>query len=127
MLVSFCFWIWEGKGVRGGGSKAEDECNLAFSFLKKSYYKIGTYLLNPWMFPGNLELIEWTTTLHQEVPSKTSIQHLTSTHIEYRLTTLALFNRETVVSIIICGLLPNWCLLMSKRYKYNTLHPLSPL
>lgn len=41
-----------------------------------------------WMFPSNLQFIEWATTLHQEVASKTSTQDLTSTHIEYRLTTL---------------------------------------
>lgn len=51
------------------------------------------------MFPGNLELIKWTTTLHQEVASKTSL------HIEYRLTTLVSFNRETVVSVIISATL----------------------
>lgn len=60
MLVSFCFWIWEGKGQNEGGSKAENEWSLAFFFLNKSSYKIGACLLNPWMFPGNLELIKWS-------------------------------------------------------------------
>lgn len=58
------------------------------------------------MFPGNIEFIKWTTMLHQGVASKTSIQELTSTHIEYRLTTLVSFNKETIVSVIVCGLLP---------------------
>lgn len=54
------------------------------------------------MFPRNLQLVEWATTLHQEVASKTSIQDLTSTHIEYRLTTLQPGDLSALSSVGCC-------------------------
>lgn len=48
MLLDLALWKYAcflllldlgGQGSKGGGSKAEDECYLAFSFLKKSIIK----------------------------------------------------------------------------------------